>query len=73
MMRIVIRADAGTKVGVGHVARCMALADALREAGAEPVFAMRQGSAEAVAGFGKEGVVESTFQSMATMSRRSWS
>ncbi|MHB9101447.1 MAG: UDP-2,4-diacetamido-2,4,6-trideoxy-beta-L-altropyranose hydrolase [Sulfuricella sp.] len=40
-MRIAIRADASVEVGTGHVMRCLALADALREMGAEVVFVCR--------------------------------
>jgi UDP-2,4-diacetamido-2,4,6-trideoxy-beta-L-altropyranose hydrolase len=41
-MRIVFRADAGPRIGAGHVARCLALAEELRIQGAEIVFAMRR-------------------------------
>lgn len=40
-MRVAIRADASVEVGTGHVMRCLALADALRERGAEIVFVCR--------------------------------
>lgn len=40
-MRVAIRADASVEVGTGHVMRCLALADALREMGAEVVFVCR--------------------------------
>lgn len=39
--RIVLRVDAGLEIGTGHVIRCLTLADALRAAGAEPVFVTR--------------------------------
>lgn len=41
-MRIAIRADASVDIGTGHVMRCLALADALRSAGAEIVFVCRE-------------------------------
>ena len=37
-MRIAIRTHAGAQVGYGHLRRCMTLADALRERGAEVAF-----------------------------------
>jgi len=55
-MRAVFRADAGPTVGAGHVVRCLAVAQELRGLGAAPAFAMRLGSAEAVAGFAAGGM-----------------
>lgn len=40
-MRVAIRADASTTMGAGHVMRCLALADALRDKGAEVLFLCR--------------------------------
>ncbi|WP_417713917.1 UDP-2,4-diacetamido-2,4,6-trideoxy-beta-L-altropyranose hydrolase [Pseudophaeobacter arcticus] len=40
--RIVIRADSGLDIGTGHVMRCLTLADALRDQGAEVVFVTRR-------------------------------
>lgn len=54
-MRVVIRADAGPKIGAGHVARCLALTEALKARGAEVAFAMRNGSAAFVPQFEKSG------------------
>jgi len=37
---LVIRADAGTEIGTGHVMRCLALAQGWQDAGGHPIFAM---------------------------------
>ncbi len=37
---VVFRADSGVRMGTGHVMRCMALAQAWRETGGKPVFAI---------------------------------
>lgn len=41
IMRVVFRADASIQIGTGHVMRCLTLADALRNAGADCVFICR--------------------------------
>jgi len=41
-MVIVIRADASTAIGMGHIQRCLTLADALRKQGATVIFICRE-------------------------------
>ena len=41
-MRIAFRTDGSTTIGIGHVMRCMALADAMEDAGAQVHFACRK-------------------------------
>jgi UDP-2,4-diacetamido-2,4,6-trideoxy-beta-L-altropyranose hydrolase len=54
-MRVVFRTDASTKIGAGHVMRCLALAAELRARGAEVQFVCRSHDghlADAIQGFG---------------------
>lgn len=41
MMRLLLRADGGLRIGTGHIMRCLALADELRTRGGACTFAMR--------------------------------
>jgi UDP-2,4-diacetamido-2,4,6-trideoxy-beta-L-altropyranose hydrolase len=47
--RVAIRADASVAIGSGHVARCAALAEALRARGAEVVFVCRRQDGDMIA------------------------
>lgn len=55
-MKIVIRADASIPIGTGHIMRCLALAEALRERGAEVVFVCRE-----LSGNGCDLIVKQSF------------
>ncbi|KIH85933.1 UDP-2,4-diacetamido-2,4,6-trideoxy-beta-L-altropyranose hydrolase [Pseudomonas batumici] len=59
-MRVLIRADASPAIGSGHVARCLSLAQVLRQGGAEVVFACR-----ALPGHSLERIAEQGFRALA--------
>lgn len=46
-LKIAIRADAGSSIGIGHVMRCLTLAAELRSRGAEVVFISRERAGDA--------------------------
>jgi UDP-2,4-diacetamido-2,4,6-trideoxy-beta-L-altropyranose hydrolase len=46
MMRVAVRTDATRRIGWGHLKRCLALAQALRENGAEVAFVTRPGDVD---------------------------
>jgi len=52
---VLIRADAGVRMGMGHVARCRAIAEALVEEGAEVVFVSVDPPAAALSSFADGG------------------
>ena len=41
-MKVLFRLDASDQIGMGHLSRCLVLADALQQEGAEITFACRQ-------------------------------
>lgn len=53
--RVVLRADASLRMGTGHVMRCLTLADALRERGAECVFVSRKHAGHGLSAIERRG------------------
>ena len=54
-MKIAIRADAGPRIGGGHIMRCLTLAGALKRRSADVVFLCQAGTVETVPALGRSG------------------
>lgn len=55
MIRAAIRVDASTRLGLGHVTRCLVLAQSLRQRGASVEFVSRAGDGDACAFIEQQG------------------
>ena len=54
----IFRADASAQIGAGHITRCLALADILRDAGWRCVFASSLGTVETLPDIRRHAVLE---------------
>ena len=55
-MKVVFRVDASTRMGTGHLMRCLTLAEVLRERGADVRFICREHAGNLIALLGQKGV-----------------
>jgi UDP-2,4-diacetamido-2,4,6-trideoxy-beta-L-altropyranose hydrolase len=78
-MHVAFRTDASMKIGTGHVLRCLTLADALRERGAQSIFVCRPHDGHLLDIIGQRGhaafalaPVDSTFTAPAEPTHAQW-